>query len=67
MADPKVVREWLAKADEDFNFAKTNLEEEHEFYSQSASTSGRHQKSTLSPSLLHMISNSRNRTTLLRC
>lgn len=34
MADPKVVREWLAKADEDFNFAKTNLEEEHEFYSQ---------------------------------
>jgi hypothetical protein len=28
MADPKVVREWLAKADEDLDFAKINLEEE---------------------------------------
>ena len=34
MADPKVVKEWLAKADEDFNFAKINLEEDNKFYSQ---------------------------------
>ena len=25
MVDPKIVREWLDKADEDFNFAKINL------------------------------------------
>jgi HEPN domain-containing protein len=34
MADPKVVREWLAKADEDLDFAKINLEEDNKFYSQ---------------------------------
>jgi HEPN domain-containing protein len=34
MADPSIVREWLSKADEDFNFAKINLEEDHKFYSQ---------------------------------
>ena len=26
MADPKIVGEWLDKADEDFNFARVNLE-----------------------------------------
>lgn len=25
MADPKVVREWLTKADEDYNFVKITL------------------------------------------
>jgi HEPN domain-containing protein len=34
MADPTIVREWLSKADEDFSFAKINLEEDHKFYSQ---------------------------------
>jgi len=34
MADPIIVREWLSKADEDFNFAKINLEEDNKFYSQ---------------------------------
>lgn len=34
MADPSIVREWLSKADEDFNFAKINLEEDNKFYSQ---------------------------------
>jgi HEPN domain-containing protein len=34
MADPKVVKEWLTKADEDFNFAKANIEEDSKFYSQ---------------------------------
>ncbi|MBS1127586.1 MAG: hypothetical protein H6Q93_1575 [Nitrospirae bacterium] len=34
MADPSIVREWLAKADEDYNFAKINLEDDHKFYSQ---------------------------------
>lgn len=29
-----IVREWLYKAEEDFNFAKINLEENHGFYSQ---------------------------------
>jgi HEPN domain-containing protein len=29
MADARVVREWLTKADEDFNFAKINLEEDN--------------------------------------
>ena len=32
MADPRIVREWLDKADEDFNFAKINLEERDNFY-----------------------------------
>lgn len=26
MADPKIVTEWLSKADEDFDFAAMNLE-----------------------------------------
>lgn len=34
MAEPSIVREWLFKADEDFNFAKINLEEDNKFYSQ---------------------------------
>lgn len=34
MTDPSIVREWLFKADEDFNFAKINLEEDNKFYSQ---------------------------------
>jgi HEPN domain-containing protein len=34
MADPKVVKEWLAKADEDFKFAKINLEEDNKFHPQ---------------------------------
>lgn len=34
MADPKIVREWLDKADEDFAFANTNLEEGNRFYAQ---------------------------------
>jgi HEPN domain-containing protein len=34
MVDPKIVREWLDKADEDFNFARINLEERNNFYAQ---------------------------------
>ena len=34
MADTKIVREWLDKADEDFNFAKIILEERDNFYPQ---------------------------------
>jgi HEPN domain-containing protein len=34
MADPKIVREWLQKADEDLNFAKSNLQEENNYYAQ---------------------------------
>ncbi len=34
MADPKIVREWLAKADEDFRFAEVNLTEGSAFYAQ---------------------------------
>ena len=34
MADPKIVNEWLDKADEDFNFAEANLHEESTFYAQ---------------------------------
>jgi len=34
MADPKIVREWLAKADEDFGFAAASLRGGSEFYSQ---------------------------------
>ena len=33
MADSKVVKEWLTKADEDLDFAKINLEEDNKFYS----------------------------------
>lgn len=34
MADPRIVREWPTRAEEDFNFAKINLEEDNRFYSQ---------------------------------
>ena len=34
MADPIVVREWLAKADDDYNFAKVTLSEDNKYYSQ---------------------------------
>jgi len=30
MADPRVVREWLAKADEDYNFAKIKPTEKND-------------------------------------
>ncbi len=34
MADTKVVQEWLEKADEDFNFASSNLIEKNSFFAQ---------------------------------
>ena len=34
MADPKIIQEWLSKADDDFNFADANLKEESTFYAQ---------------------------------
>ena len=34
MADPRVVEEWLEKAEEDFNFARVNLEEGNNFHAQ---------------------------------
>ncbi|MCG6536689.1 MAG: HEPN domain-containing protein, partial [Syntrophales bacterium LBB04] len=34
MADNRVVMEWLASADEDFEFAKTNLDEGKNFFAQ---------------------------------
>ena len=34
MADPKVVTEWLKKADENFNFADANIREENKFFAQ---------------------------------
>lgn len=34
MADPAIVREWLEKADEDFQFAEANLRDGSEFYAQ---------------------------------
>lgn len=34
MADLTIVREWLEKADEDFNFASANLNEGSEFFAQ---------------------------------
>lgn len=34
MADPKVVMEWLSKAEEDINFARDNLKERNNFYAQ---------------------------------
>lgn len=34
MAEPEIVREWLNKADEDFNFAEVNLKEGNNFYAQ---------------------------------
>jgi len=34
MADPKIVEEWLAKGDEDFEFASLNLRADHSFFAQ---------------------------------
>ncbi len=34
MADPKLIHEWLNKADEDFNFADANLKNGSTFYAQ---------------------------------
>jgi HEPN domain-containing protein len=34
MADPKIVREWLQKANEDLNFARINLQEGNNYYAQ---------------------------------
>jgi len=34
MADPKLIYEWLNKADEDFNFADANLKNGSTFYAQ---------------------------------
>ena len=34
MVDREIIKEWIAKADEDFEFAKINLEEEKPFYAQ---------------------------------
>ena len=34
MADPTIVKEWLAKADDDSNFAKITLAEDNKYYSQ---------------------------------
>jgi len=34
MVDREIIEEWIAKADEDFEFAKINLEEEKSFYAQ---------------------------------
>lgn len=34
MADPRVVGEWLSKADDDFEFADANLKEGSKFYAQ---------------------------------
>jgi HEPN domain-containing protein len=32
MVDPEIVREWLSKADEDYDFAKVNLKERDSFF-----------------------------------
>ena len=34
MVDPHIIKEWISKADEDFEFARINLEEEKPFYAQ---------------------------------
>ena len=34
MVDRQIIQEWIAKADEDFNFALINLKEEKPFFSQ---------------------------------
>ena len=34
MVDREIIDEWLAKADEDFDFARINLEEEKPFFAQ---------------------------------
>ena len=34
MVDPDIIKEWISKAHEDFEFARINLEEEKPFYAQ---------------------------------
>jgi HEPN domain-containing protein len=34
MADPQIIIEWIAKANDDFEFARVNLEEDKHFFSQ---------------------------------
>ena len=34
MVDPDIIKEWIHKADEDFEFARINFEEEKPFYAQ---------------------------------
>ena len=34
MVDREIINEWISKADEDFEFAKINLQEEKSFYAQ---------------------------------
>ena len=34
MVDPSITREWTSKADEDFEFARINLDEGKNFYAQ---------------------------------
>ncbi len=34
MVDPKIVQEWISKADEDFEFASINLKERKTFFAQ---------------------------------
>jgi len=34
MVDPRIIKEWLDKADEDFGFADSNLQEDSTFYAQ---------------------------------
>ena len=34
MVDPHIIKEWISKADEDFEFARINFEEEKPFYAQ---------------------------------
>jgi len=34
MVDPSIIREWTSKADEDFEFARINLDEGKNFYAQ---------------------------------
>lgn len=47
MADPKVVGEWLGKADDDFKFAVPILKKEINFTHRFVSISIRQRKSTL--------------------
>lgn len=34
MVDPAIVKEWIAKADEDYRFAEVNLRQERDFFPQ---------------------------------
>ncbi len=34
MVDRDIIEEWITKADEDFEFARINLEEEKQFFAQ---------------------------------